>query len=184
VTAIRPADAEKLLLLEDEFARRLRAAMLAAPSPLTITSGYRSRADQQRLYDDYRAGRGAPANRPGTSKHELEHDGEPAAEAADVAGPRAWLHRNAGRFGLRFPYDHEPWHVESDGQPHPTADEELDMPAEELRAMMRAEVDQAVALVLRGSKTHPDHLKAVRADVAKLQRSVDALQRSVDALRK
>lgn len=174
--ALHPDDARELELLEDVFARRLGAALLAAPSRLSITSGYRDRDEQQRLYDEFRAGRGAPANRPGTSKHELKRDGEPAAEAADVAGPRSWLHANAEQFGLTFPYDHEPWHVESDGQPHPIDDEELDMTKDELRAVVRAEVNAAVALVLRGDKTHPDHLKQLRADVKALSAKVDKLQ--------
>ena len=42
-----------------------------------------------------------------------------AVEAVNInvwhAEMEAWVHLNAERFGLVFPYDHEPWHVELAG---------------------------------------------------------------------
>jgi hypothetical protein len=181
VPAIHPDDAAKLDACERDFGRRLAAALLTSPHRIAIGNTYRSRDEQQRLYDGYKAGKPGfnPANPPGVGKHDLlDDDGNPAAEAADLrSGPgRDWLRHNAGSFGLVFPYDHEPWHVESDGRPRPiTPDEELDMTKDELRAIVRTEVNAAVALVLRGSKTHPDHLKQLRADVAALSAKVDKL---------
>jgi hypothetical protein len=163
------------------FGRRLTAALLAAPVRAPIGNTYRSRAEQQRLYDGWKARKPGfnPANPPGKGEHDVvDADGNPAARAADLRRGAGldWLHDNATRFGLTFPYDHEPWHVESDGRPHPIDDEELDMTKDELRAVVRAEVNAAVALVLRGDKTHPDHLKQLRADVKALSAKVDKLQ--------
>ena len=75
---------------------------------LSIISGFRSRAQQQRLYDRYMAGvpGQAPAAPPGRSNHErgLAIDHSPHS----TAGMRA----RAGGFGLRYPMSYEPWHVE------------------------------------------------------------------------
>lgn len=196
--AIHPDDAAELQRCERVFASRLAAALLAAPERIVIGNAYRSPAEQKRLYDGFKAGKPGfhPANPPGVGKHDRDDvDGNPAAEAADLRhGPgRDWLHDKADRFGLTFPYDHEPWHVESDGQPLPitttTDDEELDMAlskgaTDELRKIVREEVDEAVALVLRGvhpvpktGQTHPDNLKQLRADVKALSAKVDLIQR-------
>jgi hypothetical protein len=69
-------------------------ALLGEPVP--ITSGWRSPADQQRLWDQ-RAGNPYPVARPGTSRHEQ-------GLAVDV--PRAFVPRLravAHRVGLCFP---------------------------------------------------------------------------------
>lgn len=77
-----------------------------------VTSAGRTSAEQQRLYDLYKAGRGAPANRPGTSAHEYGL----AVDIASIHGSRhqhqqyviavmQWL-------GFVAPYSHEPWHFE------------------------------------------------------------------------
>ncbi len=89
-----------------------------------VNSGARSHARQQQLYDDFVAGRGNPANRPGTSNHEYDEsaawpitDAENEATslpggcwalAVDFAEP--YPH---GADGLCFPIPGEPWH----GQP-------------------------------------------------------------------
>lgn len=78
---------------------------------LQITSGMRTRAEQQRLYDLYKAGKGNIAARPGTSNHEK---GE-AIDFANSPGAWAWLKKNAPRFGFHnFPP--EPWHYSLNGR--------------------------------------------------------------------
>ena len=76
-----------------------------------IQSGFRSAADQQRLYDLFLAGDGAPANPPGRSLHE-----KGLAVDANIDGTNFWDFRGvrtlAGKYGLKQPYAHEPWHVE------------------------------------------------------------------------
>lgn len=101
----------------NELWRRLQK-MIAA-SPHKITPGPRSRdyATQVRLWNAYKAGKGAMAARPGTSKHgngranDLKYSNEAA---------RQWALANAKNFGLAFPLYNpklgrgrdESWHVE------------------------------------------------------------------------
>jgi len=119
----------------DHLAPTLRASVeagIAAMPYLWVESGARSHARQQQLYNDYLAGRGNPANRPGTSNHEYDEtstwpitDAENEATslaggcwalAVDFGAPGAdfaELHARAAEFGLVFPLSREPWH----GQP-------------------------------------------------------------------
>lgn len=129
MAAISPVTQGKLALLSAELRPRLTALMTESPTVITITSGYRSYAEQERLHKLFLAGKGAPANRPGRSKHEwtVGANKTPAAGAADLgwssaavrdgANGRPWAHKNAARFGLHFPIKGEPWHIESNGKP-------------------------------------------------------------------
>lgn len=76
-------------------------------------SGYRSYAEQAQLYQDYINGvpGQARAARPGRSKH--NHG---LAMDLRYSDGGAWAHANAARFGLFFPMDDEPWHVELLGE--------------------------------------------------------------------
>nr|MBF6621240.1 transglycosylase SLT domain-containing protein [Patulibacter sp.] len=80
------------------------AAATAAGQPLTVTSGYRSNAEQARLF----AARPDPkwVARPGTSLHRLGTE-------LDLGPPSAygWLAANSRRFGFLVRYSWEPWHV-------------------------------------------------------------------------
>jgi peptidoglycan hydrolase-like protein with peptidoglycan-binding domain len=77
---------------------------------LQINSGMRTRAEQQHLYDLYKAGKGNIAAKPGTSNHEK---GE-AIDFTNTSGAWAWLKRNSTRFGFHnFPP--EPWHYSLTG---------------------------------------------------------------------
>ena len=70
-------------------------AMVAAAKKdgvnITITSGFRSRAEQEKLYAAYKNGTGNLAAKPGTSNHE-------SGDALDLGPPSAyaWLKQNAG----------------------------------------------------------------------------------------
>ena len=72
---------------------------------ITITSGARSRAEQEKLYAAYKNGTGNLAAKPGTSNHE-------SGDALDLGPPSAyaWLKQNAGRFGFKNKIASEPWH--------------------------------------------------------------------------
>lgn len=90
--------------LVNEFARRLSAWSLANGGSYHVGSGYRSIAEQTRLYQRYLAGvpgqaRAAP---PGQSLHNfgLASDGS------------HWRDRNPAAYGLVFPMSYEPWHVQ------------------------------------------------------------------------
>jgi len=87
----------------DEFLSRLNALMNAVGGVKADTH-VRSRAEQADLY------RRKPglAARPGHSKHEV-------GIAADVSGNKASIakmHALAPKYGLRFPMDYEPWHIQ------------------------------------------------------------------------
>ena len=88
---------------------RLRALIAAAPGRVTVTSGARTRAQQQKLYDDYLAGTGNLAVKPGTSLHEK---GLALDLGFENDATRRWVHANASRFGLVFPIKSESWHAE------------------------------------------------------------------------
>lgn len=72
---------------------------------ITITSGFRSRAEQEKLYAAYKNGTGNLAAKPGTSNHE-------SGDALDLGPPSAyaWLKQNAGQFGFKNKIASEPWH--------------------------------------------------------------------------
>lgn len=72
---------------------------------ITISSGARSRAEQERLYAAYKNGTGNLAAKPGTSNHE-------SGDALDLGPPAAyaWLKSNAGKFGFKNKIASEPWH--------------------------------------------------------------------------
>lgn len=82
---------------------------------VSIYSGYRSNEVQARLWEEALARYGSPeaARRwvapPGHSRHNY-------GLAADLrySGPevQSWMHQNAGRYGLGFRMDNEPWHIE------------------------------------------------------------------------
>lgn len=85
------------------FDRLAAAARSEAGIELTITSGYRSDAEQAALYAAHPDPRWVAP--PGTSLHRY-------ATELDLGPPSAygWLDRNAGRFGFVRRYANEPWH--------------------------------------------------------------------------
>lgn len=93
----------------------------------SILSGARSTERQRQLYEDYLAGRGNPANPPGTSWHEYGSGlrGGEWAFAVDLNEP--YPH---GQPGLIFPIRGEPWHAQPTEIPEPArvAGAELRMP--------------------------------------------------------
>lgn len=90
--------------LHPEFARRLSMWATSLGQTYTVGSGYRSFAEQARLYQAYLAGvpGQAPAAPPGSSLHNfgLASDGD------------HWSGRNEGAFRLDYPMSYEPWHVQ------------------------------------------------------------------------
>ncbi|HEY0117314.1 MAG TPA: M15 family metallopeptidase [Cellulomonas sp.] len=102
--------------LSDELQRRFNEASGAAAGDgvtLTITSGWRSATEQQRLVDEAvaRYGSQAEAHRwvlpPSGSAHVQ-------GRAIDVGPPAgaAWLTEHGAQFGLCRRYANEPWHFE------------------------------------------------------------------------
>jgi GH24 family phage-related lysozyme (muramidase) len=100
--------------LHPVFAQRVANACRARGT--SVYSGARSTERQRQLYEDFLAGRGNPANPPGTSWHE-HGEGIPGghyALAVDFAEP--YPH---GEPGLVFPIKGEPWHAQPAEIPEP-----------------------------------------------------------------
>lgn len=77
----------------------------ATHNPISVTSGWRSRAEQAALYASKGPGLAAP---PGSSNHER-------GTAADISPGRETFGGVAGRYGLGFPLSFESWHIELGG---------------------------------------------------------------------
>ena len=96
--------------LNPEFSRRFYALLTAASAEgidIWVTSGYRSRAHQKRLYDRWKAGKSRlPAAPPGKSNHER-------GRAADlVASDLQRVVAIARKLGLRWAGEKDPVHFE------------------------------------------------------------------------
>ncbi len=80
---------------------------------LRVTSGWRSRDKQQRLYDEAVAKYGSvqAARRWVLPPGESEHVRGGAVDIGPESGAR-WLDEHGVRFGLCRRYDNEPWHFE------------------------------------------------------------------------
>ncbi len=90
---------------------RMAAAARSEGIWLWVTSGYRTRKEQRRLYERYRKGLGPKAARPGRSNHQrgLAVD----VIVGDEESPTyRWLAANACRHGFRRTVPSEPWHWE------------------------------------------------------------------------
>ena len=93
--------------LNKKFMEQLSAFNAAAGNRYSVNSGYRSNAEQERLYARYLAGNGPVAAPPGSSQHNkgLAADLAPS-NARDVHGGLA------KKFGLVFTVPSESWHIE------------------------------------------------------------------------
>lgn len=95
--------------LQPEVRERAHAMLYEAGRALRLNSAFRTRAEQKRLYDGWKAGKPGffPANKPGTSKHELGL----AIDVDDLGNP-ALRARLAHKYGFYAPHAHEPHHLE------------------------------------------------------------------------
>lgn len=94
--------------LYEPLASIVSKVIAAAQGAVSVISGWRSRAQQERLYAKYLAGTGNLAAKPGTSKHER-------GLAVDYGGNQATYQRLHRRYGGHFPVRGEPWHGEVPG---------------------------------------------------------------------
>lgn len=103
--------------LKPELSGPLKAFIDASGGRISILSGYRSNERQAQLYAAGVAKYGKAGVRkwvapPGKSNH--NHGVAADLQFADDDA-RKWAHANAAKFGLTFPMDHEPWHIEPVG---------------------------------------------------------------------
>lgn len=102
--------------VNSQLVAAFNAMVAASPYQLGISSGFRSRDEQQRLYDAYLRGEGNLAAKPGSSNHEsgfaidIDYPNDNRSAAA------AWVRANAARFGLALPVRGEDWHLELAGK--------------------------------------------------------------------
>lgn len=101
--------------LDPTFGAKLDAMIAAAPGTITVSSGLRTAGEQLDLWNRYQDGTGNPAFWSDGVSCESKHCAGLAADLRFDGASEAWAHENAARFGLVFPYGHEPWHVELAG---------------------------------------------------------------------
>ncbi|WP_432944992.1 D-alanyl-D-alanine carboxypeptidase family protein [Kribbella sp. CA-253562] len=116
-----PYDEESTDGMSAKLRSRLLKAMAAAKADgvvITITSGRRSAAKQQRLFDDAvrKYGSYRLAARWVLPPEYSEHVKGRAVDVGPAAG-MAWLNRNGYRYGICRRYDNEPWHFEATTTP-------------------------------------------------------------------
>lgn len=101
--------------VDDRLAPRAAASYrraIAAGMPAgDVTSAFRTRAEQQRLYELYKAKKGPVASKPGTSKHELGLALDLSNDKDDEGSARWWMQKHGEAFGWVRTND-EPWHFE------------------------------------------------------------------------
>lgn len=108
--------------MNPDFLNALTTLVASAPPEIQqnirINSGFRSPERQKQLWEQALQKYGSPEKArkwvapPGRSFH--NH-----GTAADLKflndAAKAWVHQNAGQFGLAFPLANEPWHIELQG---------------------------------------------------------------------
>jgi hypothetical protein len=102
--------------LDARFAKALEQMIADSGGRMWIVSGFRSVEEQQSLWDNAVAKYGPDEARnwvapPGSSNHNKGV----AVDFGYSDGGLAWAHANAARYGLMYPMDHEPWHIEPMG---------------------------------------------------------------------
>ena len=104
--------------LDATFSERMQQFVAASGGKLSIVSGYRSVEEQQYLWDQALAKYGSEDEArmwvapPGKSNHGRGIAVDLGFETDDAMD---WAHANAARFGLEFPMEWEPWHIEPVG---------------------------------------------------------------------
>lgn len=111
-----PAGVGSLDNVHPSLRRAISLAIAAAARDgveLRVTSGWRSRDKQQRLFEEALAKYGSPerARRWVLPPEESEHVRGGAVDVGPESGAR-WLAEHGVRFGLCQRYDNEPWHFE------------------------------------------------------------------------
>jgi hypothetical protein len=117
--------------MDANFASRLTALIAASGGQISIGSGYRSVERQAQLFANAvkKYGSESAARRwvapPGKSNHGR---GVAADLKFNTPQARALAHKLAPQFGLIFPMDYEPWHIEPVGARDGAAPEAYKMP--------------------------------------------------------
>lgn len=97
--------------LNPDLLQRLAKIGERMGEPVSITSGHRSREEQEVLYQKYLNGTGNLAAKPGTSNHESGNAADVKIGGTSLAN-NAEAKKIADELGLHFPVPGEPWHIE------------------------------------------------------------------------
>lgn len=89
----------------------MAAAAFADNVPLKVNSAFRTYGAQALLRKKWAEGKGAPASKPGYSKHQQGL----AVDINTGAGALAWLKKNASQYQFAQTVKAEPWHWEYTG---------------------------------------------------------------------
>lgn len=89
---------------------KMKAAARRAGVTLSPVSGFRSMAEQQRLYALYKAGKGNLAAPPGYSNHQGGTAVDVATGGSYSSKAYKWLAKNARQYGFVNDVRGEPWH--------------------------------------------------------------------------
>ncbi len=88
----------------------MKAAAAAAGINLHVNSGFRTMAEQQHLYNLYKAGKGNLAAAPGYSNHQGGTSIDINMPGGYNGATYAWLKANGGKYGFVNDVGGEPWH--------------------------------------------------------------------------
>lgn len=117
---VAPQDAGSGLLKGDltgvhpELIRRLDALAVVTAREIEVISGWRTRHEQEGLYQSFLSGVGNLAAVPGTSNHETGRAADVYVDGVALANVDGVLEQ-AAALGLHFPVTGEAWHVEMVG---------------------------------------------------------------------
>ncbi len=117
---IAPEDAGSGMLEGDlagvspELIRRLDALAVTIGREIEVISGWRTRHEQEDLYDSFLSGAGNLAAVPGTSNHETGRAADVYVDGVALAAVDG-VEAQAAALGLHFPVAGEAWHVEMTG---------------------------------------------------------------------
>jgi hypothetical protein len=96
--------------LTEPFGSSLDALIAESNGTVWVNDGFRDPETQRQLWEASDKS-GTWVASPGGSKHEFGM----AADLGFSGGGESFAHSNADRFGLWFPMDYEPWHIEPVG---------------------------------------------------------------------
>lgn len=100
--------------LNSDLLNRLAQVGQKLGKKVDVTSGFRSRQEQEALYQKYLNGTGNLAAKPGSSKHESGMAADVSVDGQNL-GATAEGRAAAQEAGLSFPVEGENWHVELAG---------------------------------------------------------------------
>lgn len=166
-------DTAKLAGSTDALRTRLEALIAAMPDGMrvAVTSGFRTVEEQTKLWAAavQKYGSEQEARKwvapPGNSAH---NRGEAADLQFNSDGARQWAHDNAQFFGLKFPMQNEPWHIQLDTN----APEKIDETVRKIQELKEAEARLRSA---KFAEELTDDTKKLNAELTESEARIDGI---------